>query len=168
MRLDPLIEGDDSVQRHVASEREKQALLAVSPMARRAIQREILPQIEESVISEDSVDDLGDSTKRSIEAAFSFKNELYTRLIQYKGIDQSDDQFLEDLLLVMDEWVRGAKARFKEEADAASEAEETKEKREVEIKVKIETDTEQGLEGREPEEVPISVADVFDLADVRV
>lgn len=171
MRLEQLIEGNDEVQQHVASEREKQGLTAVSPMARLAIEKEILPQIEESVISEESAEDMCASTKRSIEAAFSYKNEIYTRLISYKGIDQSDQQFLSDLLIVMDEWLRSTKATIETEG----EGEEEPEKQEVEVTVKVETEApkEEGevvvkdVEGgAEIDEQDPSA--VFDLKDVRL
>jgi hypothetical protein len=167
VQLGPLIEGNDSVQQHVASEREKQALVAVSPMARRAIQQEIIPQLDESVLSADGVDELGSSAKRSIEAAFSYKNELYTRLIQYKTIDQSDTQFLDDLLIVMDEWVRNTKAVL-EAGDDKADAAPAAETQQVEVKVKVEGDAVQVKDTSSDEEVPLTVAEIFDLADVRL
>jgi len=171
MRLEQLIQGNDEVQQHVASEREKQGLTAVSPMARQAIKQEILPQIEESVMSVESAEDLCSSTKRSIEAAFSYKNEIYTRLISYKGIDQSDQQFLADLMIVMDEWFRGMKAKLEDGEEKKPEADE---KQEVEVKVKVETepskaegevvlnDTEEGPK------VEVDPSAIFDLGDVRL
>lgn len=174
MRVDQLIQGNDEVQQHVASEREKQALEAVSPMARKAIRQEILPQIEESVISAESAEDLCNSTKRSIEAAFSFKNELYTRLIQYKSIDQSDAQFLEDLLLVMDEWLRGTKAHLQEDEkeEAKTETDEkAKEPEKVEVTVKVETENSDEIKLKNTDDGPkieIDPTELFDLGDVRV
>lgn len=168
MRLGPLIEGNDAVQQHVAAEREKQALTAVSPLARRAIKSEILPQIEESVISIESAEELCTSTKRSIEAAFSYKNEIYTRLIQYKTIDQSDQQFLGDLLIVMDEWVRGIKARF--EADSSEDTAKAG-PQEIEVTVKVETETETPVQVKDTssgEEIAVNPDDMFDLEDVRL
>lgn len=90
--------GEDSSQ--------KTTLTAIAPAARSAIKQEIIPQIEEGVFSVELADDLAANTKRAIESAFSYKNELYSRLISHKGIDQSDQQFLQDLLLVLDEWAR--------------------------------------------------------------
>jgi hypothetical protein len=170
MRLEQLIQGDDSVQQHVASEREKVALVAVSPMARKAIKQEILPQIEESVLSVEGAEELCEETKRAIEAAFSFKNEIYTRLIQYKTIDQSDDQFCDDLLVVMDEWLRGTKATLR---DTDEKTEAAPAKQEVEVTVKVEhaptesdevvlQDTEKGPK------VEVDPAALFDLGDVRL
>lgn len=177
MRLDQLIQGNDAVQQHVAAERRKEGLTAVSPMARRAIQQEILPQIEESVISVESAEDLCESTKRSIEAAFSYKNEIYTRLVSYKGIDQSDQQFLDDLLVVMDEWLRSTKAGLRDDEDEDDDKDDkdaVPEKQEVEVKVKVEAE-----EPEEPkeivvrdtssdEQVPLAIDDIFDLGDVRL
>ena len=171
MRLEQFIQGDDSVQQHVASEREKMALLAVSPMARKAIKAEILPQIEESVLSVEGAEELCEETKRAIEAAFSFKNEIYTRLIQYKTIDQSDEQFCDDLLVVMDEWLRGTKATLR---DTDDKTDAVPAKQEVEVTVKVEhvpttesdeivlQDTEKGPK------VEIDPAALFDLGDVRL
>lgn len=142
MRLDAHITGNDEVQRLVASEREKRALLAVSPMARKAIKLEVLPQIEESVLSVESAESLCADTKRAIEAAFSYKNPLYTRLISHKGIEQSDSQYLRDLLLVMDEWLRNTRASLergsKKERPEAGESD----KQEVEVTVKVEAKPE--------------------------
>lgn len=172
MRLDQLIKGNDEVQQHVASEREKQALVAVSPLARKAIKQEILPQITESVMSVESAEDLCNSTKRSIEAAFSFKNQIYTRLIQYKSIDQSDTQFLEDLLIVMDEWLRNTKATL-DDGDAKTEDEP--EKQEVEVTVKVEHEPapakDETITVKDPEigpKIEIDPAEVFELGDVRL
>jgi hypothetical protein len=186
MRLDQLIQGNDVMQRHVATERGKQALTAVSPMARRAIQQEIIPQIEESVISVETAEGLCESTKRSIEAAFSYKNEIYTRLISYKSIDQSDQQYLEDCLIVMDEWLRATKATLQtdeeetvQETDSATKKTPDKQQVEVTVKVKPEVPKSEapktvGLEGIELRDtatgdvLPISFDDIFDLQDVRL
>jgi hypothetical protein len=169
VRLEQFIQGNDDVQQHVASEREKNALVAVSPLARKAIKQEILPQIEESVISVESAEDLCNSTKRSIEAAFSFKNQIYTRLIQYKSIDQSDSQFLDDLLMVMDEWLRGMKAQLD---DGESKAEGDSEKQEVEVTVKVEqAPADETVTVKDPESGPkieVDPSEIFDLADVRL
>lgn len=170
MRLEQLIQGDDSVQRHVASEREKQALVAVSPMARKAIKQEILPQIEESVISVEGAEELCEETKRAIEAAFSYKNELYTRLIQYKGIDQSDTQFCDDLLVVMDEWLRGTKATLRDKDEKDEEMSSSKQQ--VEVTVKVEPADEPGevklTETDEGPKIEVDPAALFELADVRL
>jgi len=120
MRLEQLIRGDDSLQQHLASERDKNALLiAVSPLARKAIEKEILPQLNEAVVDVKVVGELCETTKQDIETAFKNKSEIYTRLIQYKSIDQSDIQFLKDLLYVMDEWSRKTR-RLLEEAPIQS------------------------------------------------
>jgi len=173
MRLEQFIQGDDSVQQHVASERERTALLAVSPMARKAIKAEILPQIEESVLSVGGAEDLCEETKRAIEAAFSFKNEIYTRLVQYKTIDQSDEQFCDDLLIVMDEWLRGTKATLRDTDDKA-EAEAAPAKQEVEVTVKVEhaplsEDADIVLQDTEKSpKIEVDPAAVFELGDVRL
>jgi len=169
MRLEQLIQGDDSVQQHVASEREKAALVAVSPMARKAIEKEVLPQLDAHVTSSESVDELGEQTKKDIEAAFKGKTEIYTRLIQYKSIDQSDAQFLDDLIHVMDEWVAKSK-KILDEGKPADPG-EVKVKVESDINVKTETGDNTEVEVKDTssgEKLPISVADIFDLGDVRL
>jgi hypothetical protein len=168
MRLEQLITGNDEVQQHVASERAKQALVAVSPMARKAIKLEILPQIEESVLSVETAEELCADTKRAIEAAFSYKNQLYTRLVSHKGIEQGDGQYLADLLLVMDEWLRNTKASLdedKKEDDAVSE------KQEVEVTVKVEQESDGELQLKDTDaglKIEIDPAALFELGDVRM
>lgn len=132
MRLGPLIEGNDTVLKHVASEREKNALVMVSPMAREAIKKEILPQLEESITSVNAIDELAEQTKDAIEVGFQQKSPVYTRLIGYKSIDQSDTQFLQDLLHVMDEWGRKTKETLSQGGKDGPE----------EVKVKVQVDTE--------------------------
>lgn len=133
MRLGQLISGNDAVQQHVASEREKQALMAVSPMARKAIEREILPQIEDGVTSASAAKGLAESTKAQIEYSFKHKDEVYTRLIGYKSIDQSDTQYLRDLLVVMDEWAEKTESHLSETKVPAGGGE---------ITVKVEVESE--------------------------
>lgn len=185
MHLDDLIRGNDTVQRHLAQEREKAALLVVSPYARETVEREILPQIEENVSDPSMVDDLRDSTKASIEQAFRAKNQVYTRLVSYKSIDQGDQQYLHDLLAVLDEWAR--KTRGTLESGDGDESEPVKLKIEVEseVDVKVENDDGVSVEVSSPETAPaegprslgapagdeeIPVADDFDfsLGDVRL
>jgi hypothetical protein len=170
MRLEQMITENDAVLEHVASEREKAALLAVSPHARRAIKLEILPQLEESVISVESAEELCADTKRAIEAAFSYKNALYTRLINHKGIEQGDGMFEKDLLLVMDEWLRRTKNHLEKDDD--SESTKDSEKQEVEVTVKVDTsessedvalkDTDSGPK------IEIDPEALFELGDVRL
>lgn len=173
MKLDQLIQGNEVVQRHVAAERQKQALTAVSPMARRAIHLEILPQIEEGITSIDGAEEISKSTKQSIQEAFSFKNEIYTRLISYKSIDQSDQQFLDDLFIVMDEWLRSTKATLEGEQPENRKVEEKPQAVEkVEITLKVETntpDTEiEFLDTETGEKLPVSIEDIFDLQEMRL
>ena len=106
MRLEQLITGNDQVQQCVASEQSKEAVLAIAPAARRAVQLEILPQIEENVVSSAAAKELCEDTKKAVEAAFKTKDARYTRLITHKGIEQGDGQYMNDLLLVLDEWLR--------------------------------------------------------------
>jgi len=171
MRLEQLIQGDDSVQQHVASEREKHALEAVSPMARRAIEKEVLPQLDDSVTSAKDIEELAKSTKDDIEAAFKAKSEIYTRLIQYKSIDQSDDQFLDDLMHVMDEWAEKTQKVLEE--GKPTDPGEVKVKVEVESDINVKTEGGDNVEvefsGKSDEEkLPISMADIFDVGDLRL
>jgi len=171
MRLEQFIQGDDSVQQHVASEREKAALLAVSPMARKAIEMEVLPQLNEAVTSVDAIDELAKTTKEEIEAAFKGKTEIYTRLIGYKSIDQSDDQFLDDLLHVMDEWATKGKNLLEDGPPAQPGEVKVKIEVESEVNVKTEAGKETDIEVKDTssgETLPISVADIFELGDVRL
>jgi hypothetical protein len=132
VRLGPLITGNDSLQRLVTADREKQSLLVVSPMARRAIEREVLPQLEHSLTSASAIDELRDSTKSEIQAGFKSKDQIYTRLSGYKSIDQSDSQFLDDLLQVLDEWAESMKRSLKDDDGGKTD----------EVKVKIHVDSE--------------------------
>jgi len=182
MRLEQFIQGDDSVQQHIASERAA-LLVAVSPMARKAIEKEILPQIEEMVTSVEVVGELCEEIKKDIQTAFKGKTEIYTRLIQYKSIDQSDDQFLDDLIHVMDEWATKTKNVL--QGDGPAEPGEVKVKIEVESDINVRTETDGAaqvsVKDSEPvkeeievkdtssgEKLPISVADIFVLGDVRL
>jgi hypothetical protein len=131
-----MIEGNDSVLKHLASEREKEALLIVSPMARLAIKKEVLPQLEESVNAVGDVDALTKQTKEAIKSAFLAKSPAYTSLVSYKSIDQSDTQYLEDLLHVMDEWSRKTTERLEKD----SEKDEETKPQEVTVKVEVESD----------------------------
>lgn len=153
MRLDQMIEGNDTVLRHVASEREKNALVVVSPMARQAIKKEILPQLEESINDAADIDDLTEQTKEAIEAGFQAKNPVYTRLISYKSIDQSDSQYLADLLTVMDEWAR----KTKESLEKKDEKDEKGQNKPEEIKVKVEVESDINVKTDSPDGVEVSV-----------
>jgi hypothetical protein len=193
LRLDEIIAGNDVVQRHLAQER--QALLAISPMARSAIEREILPQIESGVTGPAAVDSLRDSTKAEIERAFRAKDPVYTRLISYKSIDQSDTQYLSDLLTVMDEWATKTRDTLGDD-DAVKLKIEVES--EVESEVKVKSDGGVDVEVKEiqrevspppldsvsfepplnglrnlgapsgEEEIPLADEDDFDFGDVRL
>jgi len=169
MRLEQLITGNDEVQQHLASEREKQGLVAVSPKARQAIKLEILPQIEESVISAEAAEEMCEETKRAIEAAFSYKNQLYTRLVSHKGIEQGDGQFLVDLLVVMDEWLRHTRATLKD--DSQEKVQTESKKQEVEVTVKVEQEPVKDVQLSDSDRGPVIEVDpaaLFELADVRL
>lgn len=174
MRIDQLITGNDDVQRHVASDREKQALITVSPMARRAIKLEVLPQIEESVFSVDSAEEMCADTKRAIEAAFSYKNPLYTRLVSYKGIEQSDNQYLADLMVVMDEWLRATKAGLEEGAEEKDDEDEDETKAEAapagaskdqEVNVDVNVNVNGQEQNEEDDESTASDEELVEFAD---
>lgn len=130
MRLEELLKGNDVVQQHLAAERVA-ALLVVSPLARKAIEQEVIPQLESGISSISDVDNIVSSTKDEIESAFKTKSQVYTRLISYKSIDQSDNQYLTDLLRVLDEWATSTKNTLEGGSDGTDE-----------VKVKIHVDSE--------------------------
>jgi len=107
--------------RHVAVQASLGVKL-VSPLARKAFQQEILPQIEEMVSDKETADGLFAETYSLLDAAFKNKNESYTRLIQYKGIDQSDASFLSDLLYSLTEWYENTRKLFMGEESPKSES----------------------------------------------
>lgn len=103
MRLAAFLRGNTSVRTLVCRQASG---IVVSPHARRALKREVLPQLEESVTSEAAGRELYAMTEESISESFKSKDETYTRLIGYKTIDQSDEQFLEDLIGALRSWAR--------------------------------------------------------------
>ena len=137
MRLGQFITGNNVLQRHVASER--QALLVVSVMARKAIEQEVLPQIEPGLTSIADVEGVLASTKQSLLSSFKMKDQTYTRLTGYKSIDQSDTQFLDDLLHVLDEWATQTKSTLAE--GDSSKQDEIKLKIHVDSEVEVKVDT---------------------------
>lgn len=165
MRLDQLISGNDTVQKHVASDREKQALVVVSPMARTAIKREILPQLDDAVTSAKVAAELASSAKAQIEHGFKHKDEVYTRLISYKSIDQSDNQFLRDLLIVMDEWLEKTKSSLNEKTVSTDKGEIT-----VKVEVESGSEDEPEIEIKESSDEPDMEVDsvAFDLLGLRL
>ena len=92
----------------------RKAFQLVSPMARRAIQEEILPQIESMVSDENTLNELYDESRQMLVSGFKSKSEIYTRMIQYKSIDQSDEQFERDLLACLSQWHETQKKLFDE------------------------------------------------------
>jgi hypothetical protein len=130
MRLDAMLKGNDVVQRHLAAERSAAGII-VSPMARKAIEEEVLPQLEAGLVDATAVDGIVNSAKSDVEQAFKDKTTTYTRLVSYKSIDQSDSQYLEDLLRVLDEWAARTKTTL---TDGDTDSDE--------IKVKIHVDSE--------------------------
>jgi hypothetical protein len=160
----------------VANEREKAALQLVSPYARTAIRKEILPQIEESIGTKADVKEAHDHVVKEIEEAFRLKNPTYTGLIKYKSIDQSDDQFLADLVTVMDEWQRKTEetlssggssdseqeVKVKLEVESAIDVKVKPENDNVSVEVKTDSDTEKKLE-----ELEQKVEDIEDATPAR-
>jgi len=161
----------DQLQRLVASEREKAAFALVAPQAREAIYAEIIPQIEELVTSIDVLDGLVEQAKGQIVEGFKSKDPTYTRLIRYKSIDQSDQQYETDLLAAMSDWERTTR-----ETLLAGKEPGEQDKQEVTVKVEIEgaddvveTDkTEIQLKEQTDEEIPVGDPTPFDLDDVRL
>lgn len=93
----------------------RNAFQMVSPYARKAVQQEIVPQIEEMVTDKASADGLFAEAHQMIETGFKQKNEVYMRMIQYKGIEQSDQQFKTDLLASLTEWYEDIRKMFEDE-----------------------------------------------------
>jgi hypothetical protein len=163
----------DQLQRLVASEREKAAFALVAPQAREAIYAEIIPQIEELVTSIDVLDGLVEQAKGQIVEGFKSKNPTYTRLIRYKSIDQSDQQYETDILAAMGEW-----ARTTRETLLAGKEPGEQDKQEVTVKVEIEgadtvetsSEVAENLSAKSPETEDAAVSDTppFDLDDVRL
>jgi len=80
------------------------AFQALSVEARNAFKQEILPQLV-NLGSAALVDAIGEVTTAVGEAARS-KDTLYTRLVRHKAIDQADDSFFADVLVVLSQWVK--------------------------------------------------------------
>jgi hypothetical protein len=156
MRLDDLLKGNDEVQRHLAAERA--AGLVVSPLAREAIEREVLPQLEAGVSSTKDIDDLLRFAKNSVTNAFKTKTTSYSRLVSYKSIDQSDSQFLDDLLQVLDEWATSSHNLLAEDAaEGATEGDGEPPSIDVHIHVDSEGGVEVGAAPRvDPKQEPSS------------
>jgi hypothetical protein len=181
MRLDQIIgtnsdEGGqhDQLQRLVAEGRAKQAEMhLIAPQAREAINTEIIPQVEETVTNMETLNAVTDSLVVEIETAFKNKNQVYTRLVRYKSIDQSDSQYAKDLVAVMGEWQRSTAKTL---ADGDKPGDETT-KQEVTIKVEIDgadkvqttSETEVGLRDTDTtEDIEVAPESPFDLIDIRL
>jgi hypothetical protein len=180
MRIDQLISDNseeggqhDQLQRLVAHGRNKQAELhLVAPQAREAIHAEIIPQIEEAVTSLDVLNSVTDTMVMEIEAAFKNKNQVYTRLIRYKSIDQSDSQYEKDLIAVMGEWQRSTTATL---ADGDKPGEPAKQEVTVKVEIdgadKVQTTSETEVELRDTdttETIEVAPESPFDLMDIRL
>ena len=171
MDLKSLIDGNDSMQRLVASERRKEALHLVAPEARDAIRQEIVPQIEELITGVDRLDELVTEIRNQIEAGFKTKDTTYTRLIRYKSIDQSDQQYERDLVESLGDWARNTRELLMDGKEPGDE-----DKQEVKVKVEIdgadavETSTPDNLseKAQNTEDVEVALEPPFELNDVRL
>jgi len=174
MRLGQLIDSNsgeggqhDQLQRLVAEGRAKQAEIhLIAPQARNAIRAEIIPQIEEAVTSMETLNAVTDTMVVEIESAFKNKNQVYTRLIRYKSIDQSDSQFEKDLIAAMGEWQHSTAQTL---ADGNKPGEN---KQEVTLKVEIEnvpSPAEVELRDTDTTEtIEVAPESPFDLVDIRL
>lgn len=177
MHLEAFLKGNDTVLRHFSAERVA-AGLVVSPMARRAIEQEVLPQLDASVTSVAAVSDLLSSAKAEIEDAFKGKTTTYTRLVSYKSIDQSDTQFLEDLLRVLDEWAVRTKSTLADGDEGDDDEVKLKIHVDNEIAVtvddadspvSVEVDTKTASEDEtEDDDVSLPSSEEFDLNEMRL
>ena len=79
MRIEQIIRGNDVVQKHVAAKRQKESFLVVSPLARLAITREVVPQLEANLLDQKMIPSLRDGAKTTIESSFPVeKSDLHT------------------------------------------------------------------------------------------
>lgn len=82
----------------------KATLSIISPNARKAVEDEIVPMLEEHITDAGMVSVMEEQALNLVTVAVSQKNESYTRLIRYKSIDQSDTQFFDDVKKSISEW----------------------------------------------------------------
>jgi hypothetical protein len=81
------------------------AFQALSMESRNAFKQEILPQLTDIDSVRDLAGTVGEVTLAISEAARA-KDTLYTRLIRHKAIDQVDDSFFSDILVVLSQWAK--------------------------------------------------------------
>lgn len=107
MILDSLFEEEDhnSVRK---------AFTLVSPAARTAVEEELIPQLLPSVEDRESLIKAYQEGIAVVENGFKEKTEAYTRLISYKTLDQSDEQYRKDLLECLREWAKSQVKVFKD------------------------------------------------------
>jgi len=97
----------------------KIAFTPISTEARRAFQREILPQIGKIK----SVEDLSKiviEITAAIREASTAKDTLYTRLVRHKAIDQVDDSFFANILTVLQQWSSDTLDKLREAPEQAA------------------------------------------------
>jgi hypothetical protein len=82
----------------------KATLSIISPNARKAVEDEIVPMLEEQITNADMIAVMEEQALNLVTVAVTQKNESYTRLIRYKSIDQSDTQFFDDVKKSISEW----------------------------------------------------------------
>jgi hypothetical protein len=111
MDLSAFLSSNDQLQQLLRNEKTGGVRL-VSPEARMALDRELIPQIEELVTDESVLDALLDDISNQIKESFSTKNITYNRLIKYKSIDQSDSQYAEDVLQAFSDWVEKTRSHI--------------------------------------------------------
>jgi hypothetical protein len=84
---------------------------SVSEESRTAFNKVILPQAGE-ILTIDQLQQFVTDVVEAIETAVKEKDTLYTRLTDCKGIDQTDQAFFEDILLVVGQWARKVKEKL--------------------------------------------------------
>lgn len=162
MDLKSLIQGEDSVQKLVASGSMKEALRLVVPEAREAIEQEVVPLIEDMVTTSEVLRELVEDVQSKISTGFKIKDETYTRLIRYKSIDQSDDQFEKALDDALHDWSLKTR-KLLDNGD--SEGSSKPDSQEVTIKIKVEVDNP--ASGEDPD-VSLEPEPSFEINDVRL
>lgn len=73
---------------------------AVSAEARKALQKEILPNYNPG----SPVNSFVEQTATALREALEKKDTLYTRLVRWKAIDQTDASYIDDLVWLLHQW----------------------------------------------------------------
>lgn len=89
----------------------------ISTEARRALKAEVLPTKPKEM----SVKDFVREMTVQLQSALTDKEAWYTRLIRYKAIDQVDQSYFDDLVLLLGQWADDQEDKAEPEPEAAPE-----------------------------------------------